>query len=86
VTVGIPPVLWWVVAIGALLNIALIWMFDMEIHVHLILGGMLSLFLGIVIFLIAALDNPLRGAVSVGPDAFGIVYDQLMKPDDEQRK
>jgi hypothetical protein len=60
-------------------------MLDMEIHVHLILGGMLSLFLGIVIFLIAAMDNPFRGEVSVGSVAFEIVFDQLMKPDEEQR-
>ena len=80
VTTGIPAVLWWVVAIGALLTIALIWLLDMEIHVHLILGGILSLFLGIVIFLIAAMDNPFRGEVSVGPDAFQLVYESLMKP------
>ena len=73
VTTGIPPVLWWVVGLGAVLNIVLIWMLHMEIHVHVILGGMLSLFLGIVIFLIAALDNPFRGEVSVGPDAFQLV-------------
>ena len=66
----IPPVLWWVVCIGALLNIVLIWMLYMEIHLHLILGGILSLFLGLMIFLVAALDNPFRGAVSVGPDDF----------------
>lgn len=80
VTTGIPSVLWWVVAIGALLTIALVWLLDMDIHVHLILGGVLALFLGIVIFLIAAMDNPFRGEVSVGPDAFQLVYDSLMKP------
>jgi hypothetical protein len=80
VTTGIPAVLWWVVALGALINIGLIWMLDMEVHVHLLLGGALSLFLGIVIFLIAAMDNPFRGDVSVGPDAFQLVYDTLMKP------
>jgi hypothetical protein len=80
VTTGIPPVLWWVVGIGALLNIALVWMLDMEIHVHLILGGILSLFLGIVIFLVAAMDNPFRGEVSVGPDAFQLVYGSTMRP------
>jgi hypothetical protein len=79
VTTGIPAVLWWVVAIGAFLNIVLIWMLDMEVHVHLLLGGALSLFLGIVIFLIAAMDNPFRGEVSVGPDAFQLVYESLMK-------
>jgi hypothetical protein len=82
VRTGIPAVLWWVVGLGAALNIILIWMFDMEIHVHLILGGVLALFLGIVIFLIAALDNPFRGEVSVGPDAFQLVYDNLMKADE----
>ena len=67
-TTGLPAILWWVVAFGALLNIVLIWMQDMEIHVHLILGGVLASILGAVIFLIAALDNPFRGIVSVGPD------------------
>ncbi len=80
VTTGIPAVLWWVVAIGAILNIILIWMLDMEVHVHVILSGVLSVFLGIVIFLLAAMDTPFRGAVSVGPDSFQLVYDSLMKP------
>ena len=58
----------------------LIAMLDMEIRVHLIFGGALSLFLGLVIFLIAAMDNPFRGEVSIGPEAFQTVYDTLMKP------
>jgi hypothetical protein len=67
------------VCIGVLLDIALICMLDMKIHVHLILGGMLSLFLGLVIFLVAVLDPPFRGAVSVGPNDFQLVCDILMK-------
>jgi hypothetical protein len=50
----------------------------LEIHVYLILGGVLA-FLGIAIFRIAALGNPFRGEVSVGPDAFQLVYDNLLK-------
>jgi hypothetical protein len=80
VSTGIPAVLWWVVAVGALINIALICMLEMEVHLHVLLGGALSLFLGIVIFLIAAMDNPFRGDVSVGPEAFQLVYESLMKP------
>ncbi len=75
VTTGIPAVMWWVVAFGAVINIALICMLDMEVHVHLLLGGAMSLFLGIVIFMIAALDNPFRGEVSVGPDAMQLLYE-----------
>ena len=93
VTAGIPAVLWWVVALGAglmmspgiaeaVITIILLAMLDMEIHVHVILGTAVSLFLGVVIFLIAAMDHPFRGEVSVGPDAFQTIYDSLMKPND----
>ena len=80
VTTGLPTVLWWVVAIGAAINIVLIWMQDMEVHVHMILGAALACILGLVIFLIAELDNPFRGEVSTGPDAIARVYEDVMKP------
>ena len=80
VAVGIPAVLWWVVGIGALTALFLLAMLDMEIHVHLILGAALSMFLGLVIFLIAAMDNPFRGEVSVTPAPLRQVYDTLMQP------
>jgi hypothetical protein len=82
VTAGIPGVLWWVVGIGALICVVLVAMLDMEVHVHLILGGSLALFLGLVIFLIAAMDNPFRGTVSVTAAALESVYQTLMRPDD----
>jgi ABC-type multidrug transport system fused ATPase/permease subunit len=86
VTTGIPTVFWWVVVIGAVIFVVLLAMLGMEIHVHLILGAAVSLFLGLVIFLIAAMDNPFRGEVSVGPDAFEAIYASLMKPNDAVSK
>jgi hypothetical protein len=80
VTTGLPAVLWWVVAVGAAINIILIWLQDMEIHVHLILGAALACILGLVIFLIAELDNPFRGEVSIGPEAIVQVYENVMNP------
>jgi hypothetical protein len=80
VTSGLPAAMWWVVAIGAVLNIGILLLLDMELHVHFILGGALALFLGMVIFLIAVLDNPFRGDISVGPDAFQEIYGTLMTP------
>jgi hypothetical protein len=85
VTLGLPAVLWWVVGFGALMNIILIWMQDMEIHVHLILGAVLASILGAVIFLIAELDNPFRGQVSIGPESIARVYDSVMKPAEPAR-
>ena len=81
VLVGLPPVLWWVVTFGALMSVVLIWLQDMEIHVHLILGGILASILGAVIFLIAMLDNSFRGGIGFGPDSIALVYETLMKPD-----
>jgi len=82
VALGLPPVLWWVVGFCALMNIVLIWIQDMEIHVHLILGAALASILGAVIFLIAELDNPFRGEVSIGPESIARVYATVMKPDE----
>ncbi len=64
---GIPAALWSVVGLGAFLYMLLMCLFDMETHVHLVLGSLTALFLGAVVFLIAALDNPFRGGVTVDP-------------------
>ncbi|WP_246744673.1 DUF4239 domain-containing protein [Methylocystis sp. Sn-Cys] len=64
---GIPGAMWAVVYIGAFLFILLMCLFDMEAHVHVLLGATTALFLGAVVFLIAALDNPFRGGVTVDP-------------------
>jgi hypothetical protein len=64
---GIPTPMWAVVYLGALLYMLLMCLFDMETHVHLLLGATTALFLGAVVFLIAALDNPFRGGVTVDP-------------------
>jgi Protein of unknown function (DUF4239) len=78
VTTGLPAVLWWVMMLGAVLNIILIWMLNMEIHVHVVLATVLSLFLGSVIFLTAVLDLPFRGEVSVSPEPLQLVDRTLM--------
>lgn len=77
---GIPDVIWGVVLIGAALNIMLVWLFEMQFTVHLILGGILSAFLGTVIFMMVDMDHPFLGEISVKPDAIKITYDTLMKP------
>ena len=47
---------------------------------HFWMTVMFSGLLGLMIFLLAAMDNPFRGQISVGPEAFEMVYEQLMKP------
>ena len=78
VTSGIPAVMWYVLIVGTLINIAIVWLFDMSFIAHLMLGGLLAFFLGTVIFLIAAMDNPFRGAVSIGPGPFEALYSIML--------
>jgi hypothetical protein len=76
---GIPPLLWYTVGVGALINMIFIWLFDLRLRVHLLLGGVISFFLATMISLIALMDHPFRGEVGVSSDAFQLIYDQLMK-------
>jgi hypothetical protein len=75
---GIPGVMWYVVGVGAVINTLLILCFRMRLDIHLVIGGLLSFFVGVLIFLVAAMDYPFRGEVSVGPDAFQLIYTSLM--------
>jgi hypothetical protein len=82
---GIPRLLWTVVLAGAFVNILLVWMLDMARHTHVILTAIVGGFLGLVIFLIAAMDYPFRGDVSVSAAPFEFVYRAQMAPSAEHR-
>lgn len=75
---GIPAVMWYVVIVGAIINLAIVWMFDTRIINQLLLGGMLAFYMGTMIFLIAAMDNPYRGDVSVSSEAFQEAYEVMV--------
>jgi VIT1/CCC1 family predicted Fe2+/Mn2+ transporter len=75
---GLPGTLWYVVLIGAVVNIFFIYLFDLELMNVLLLGGILSFFIATVIGLILVLDQPMRGPRGVQPDACVTVHEFLM--------
>ncbi|RMI29943.1 bestrophin-like domain [Nocardia stercoris] len=76
---GIPDVLWWVILLGAGVNLALLCMFSVsEPAAHLILGGLFAFFLGTMIFLIAEMDFPFRGDLRVDPGPVQSMYVNVM--------
>lgn len=81
VTTGIPAILWAVVLIGGAVQIFLLWLLEMKLVPHCLLSGVIAFYLATLIALIAAMDNPFRGEVSVTPDAFQLVLDTVMIPD-----
>jgi multisubunit Na+/H+ antiporter MnhB subunit len=68
---GISAIMWVVLVVGAIVTIAFTYLFgfDQTIMQELMIGG-LSFLIGLVMFLILALDFPFRGSIAVTPEAF----------------
>jgi hypothetical protein len=80
IDIGLPRMLWWVVFLGAALNIALMWLFvATKPLVHDLLTASLAALLGLLIFLMLAVDHPFRGDFAIGTDAYEHVFNSLMK-------
>lgn len=79
ITTGLPSVLWGVVLIGAVLSVFVTYFFHIEDQkLHLILTGALGIFIGLMVFLTAAVDNPFRGQVGVSSDSYQLIREGLM--------
>jgi hypothetical protein len=73
---AIPKIMWFIVLVGAAMNVVVIWMFDLRPFTHAVIGGTISLFIGLVIYMVAVLDAPFRGVRGVTPDAIIAVHQQ----------
>ncbi len=71
---GIPGMMWYVVLLGAFLNIVLLLLFDIRLITHFVLGGLLAFFIGTVVSLILVLDHPLRGEHGIKPTPFELLH------------
>lgn len=78
-SLALPGLLWVLLIIGAALNAVLIALVEVKnVRVHLIMSGIIALFVGLVIFVTATMDHPYSGVVSVTPEAFQVLLDGLM--------
>jgi hypothetical protein len=69
IDVAIPKALWYVIISGALLTIPITFFFHIpSLKTHLLMTGFYVLFLAGMITLIAVLDNPMRGEITVSAD------------------
>jgi len=78
----LPDVLWYAVGAGAAVNILLLVMLKMRPLQHLLLSGLVSGFLGVMLFVIIALDDPLRGATGIEPEAMRELWRRVMAYDE----
>jgi hypothetical protein len=69
------------VVVGAIIGLGATFFFKVEDRrLHAILVTLLAAFMGLIIFMILALDQPFRGDLGITPQAYQLIYDQLMKP------
>jgi hypothetical protein len=81
---GLSSDLWALVLIGACVNIAVTWFFRIkDTNMHIWMTVLLSSLLGLMVFLLAAMDHPFLGNLRVGSDAFKIVYEQTIQVYDQ---
>jgi hypothetical protein len=80
----LPTWLFGVLIVGVAVAVGLVgfyptrkWVRKVHVEEHSQFSG----FLGLMIFLLADMDYPFRGEISVGPEAFELVYEQLMNPE-----
>jgi hypothetical protein len=76
-----PGPLWVLVLVGAFVCIAVSWFYQTgNFRLHLWMTILYAGLLGVLIFLVAVLDNPYRGKVSVSSESIERVYEQVMVP------
>ncbi|MEI9978554.1 MAG: DUF4239 domain-containing protein [Edaphobacter sp.] len=77
----LPSPLWSLILIGGLICIVVTWFFHMEsLSMHIWMTLFVASLLGLMVFMVADLDNPYRGKISVGPEPFERIYRQMTKP------
>ena len=74
---SIPAIIWYVVLTGAVLNVFVLWLFDLSRTTHFVLGGVLTVFIGLVIYMVTVLDQPFRGVHGLAPDDLLIARRQI---------
>jgi hypothetical protein len=78
---SVPGVIWYVVLLGGLVTLVFSYFFLVKsFWFHGLLVSLLGAVIGLLIFLIAALDHPYWGEVSVTPAAYELVITKVMQP------
>ncbi len=77
-TLELPTLFWVALWVGAAVNAVLIGLIIVKSRrLHLLMAGMLALFIGLVMFVTSDMDRPYQGSISVGPGAFQRVMNQI---------
>jgi hypothetical protein len=78
VITGLPETLWLVIIFGSLLNIIIPWFLVYERQfIQDLMIVLMAAMIGLLVFLMGAMDYPFRGEFSVQPDSFILMYERM---------
>lgn len=78
-TLALPGMMWIVVGVGALLNAVLVSLIEVRnLRVHMIMAGLIAVFVGLLIFTIAGFDHPYSGSITITPEYFQDLVDGIL--------
>lgn len=75
---GLPPVMWAIVLIGAVLTISVTYLLQIDRKVQVTLTAFFAMFIGLVVFVITSLDQPLSGPLAINSQPYQLVLDRLI--------
>ena len=77
---GLPSILWTVLWVGALLNAILLSLIQVRnLRIHLIMAGLIAVFVALLLYAIAGFDRPYSGPISVTPAYYQSLLDGLFQ-------
>jgi hypothetical protein len=76
---SIPDFFWITLLVGWALSLVLLWMLSIPFGLQLALGSVLACAMATLVCLIALMDHPFRGELSVSTEPYRLVYEQLMR-------
>lgn len=77
---ALPGILWLVLGLGAVLNAVLLGLIEVRrLRVHLIMTGIMAVFVALLIYAIGSFDHPYMGPVAVTPEYFTELLQGLLR-------
>jgi hypothetical protein len=75
---GLQPVIWAVILVGSALIVAFAYLMGTaHFRAHVVMTAMLGASIGLVIFIIAAMNYPFRGGIGISPTAFEEIRENI---------
>ena len=76
---ALPTLFWLVIWVGAAVNAILIALIVLKNRrLHLLVAGLLAVFIGLVMYVTLDMDHPYAGTITVGPGAYERVLEQVI--------